>query len=64
VFGFFIPGLLLRRTIDNVRTGAAEALLVYIDLVTLESHECVSTQALQIAAALSDVPLFVQIRRR
>jgi hypothetical protein len=28
VFGFFIPDLLLRRTIDNVRTGAAEALLV------------------------------------
>jgi tight adherence protein C len=63
VIGFFIPDLLLRRTTDNVRTGAAEALLVYIDLVTLERLTNASaTQALHNAAALSDVPLFVQIR--
>jgi tight adherence protein C len=63
VIGFFVPDLLLRRTTDNVRTGAAEALLVYIDLVTLERLTNASaTQALHNAAALSDVPLFVQIR--
>jgi tight adherence protein C len=63
VIGFFVPDLLLRRTTDNVRTGAAEALLVYIDLVTLERLANASaTQALSNAAALSDVPLFVQIR--
>jgi tight adherence protein C len=63
VLGFFVPDLLLRRTTDNVRTGAAEALLVYIDLVTLERLTNASaTQALHNAARLSDVPLFVQIR--
>jgi tight adherence protein C len=63
VIGFFVPDLLLRRTTDNVRTGATEALLVYIDLVTLERLTNASaTQALHSAAALSDVPLFVQIR--
>jgi tight adherence protein C len=63
VIGFFVPDLLLRRSTANVRTGAAEALLVYIDLVTLERLTNASaTQALHNAAALSDVPLFVQIR--
>jgi tight adherence protein C len=63
LIGFFIPDLLLRRRTENVRTGAAEALLVYIDLVTLERLTNASaTQALHNAAALSDVPLFVQIR--
>ena len=63
LIGFFVPDVVLRRTTDNVRTGAAEALLVYIDLVTLERLTNASaTQALHNAAALSDVPLFVQIR--
>jgi hypothetical protein len=63
VVGFFIPDLLLRRATANVRTGAAEALLVYIDLVTLERLTNASaTQALHNAATLSDVPLFTQIR--
>jgi hypothetical protein len=63
VIGFFVPDLLLRRARSTVRTGAAEALLVYIDLVTLERLTNASaTQALHNAAALSDVPLFVQIR--
>jgi tight adherence protein C len=63
LMGFFIPDVLLRRSTENVRTGAAEALLVYIDLVTLERLTNASaTQALHNAAALSDVPLFVQIR--
>jgi Flp pilus assembly protein TadB len=63
VIGFFVPDLLLRRTAARVRTGASETLLVYIDLVTLERLTNASaTQALQNAAALSDAPLFVQIR--
>ena len=56
VIGFFVPDLLLRRATANAWTGAAEALLVYIDLVTLERLTNASaTQALHNAAALSDV---------
>jgi hypothetical protein len=63
IVGFFVPDLLLRRATTSVWTGAAEALLVYIDLVTLERLTNASaTQALHNAAALSDVPLFVHIR--
>ncbi len=63
VIGFFVPDLMLSRTTARVQSGATEALLVYIDLVTLERLTNASaTQALQNAAALSDVPLFVQIR--
>ncbi len=63
VIGFFVPDLLLRRATTSVWTGAAEALLVYIDLVTLERLTNASaTQALHNAAALSDVPLFLHIR--
>ncbi|HEX6760217.1 MAG TPA: hypothetical protein VF086_17695 [Propionibacteriaceae bacterium] len=63
VIGFFVPDLLLRRATTNAWTGAAEALLVYIELVTLERLTNASaTQALHNAAALSDVPLFVHIR--
>jgi tight adherence protein C len=63
VIGFFVPDLLLRRATTSVWAGAAEALLVYIDLVTLERLTNASaTQALHNAAALSDVPLFVHIR--
>jgi tight adherence protein C len=63
VIGFFVPDLLLRRAARHVSVGATEALLVYIDLVTLERLTNASaTQALHNAAALSDVPLFVHIR--
>jgi tight adherence protein C len=63
MIGFFVPDLLLRRATTSVWTGAAEALLVYIDLVTLERLTNASaTQALHNAAALSDSPLFVHIR--
>ena len=63
VIGFFVPDLALRRATARVQSGATEALLVYIDLVTLERLTNASaTQALQNAAAVSDVPLFVQIR--
>jgi tight adherence protein C len=63
VFGFFLPDLLLRRTADTARSAAVEALLVYIDLVTLERLANASAaQALHSAAHLSDNPLFLQIR--
>ncbi len=63
VVGYLLPNLLLARHATVVRTGAVEALLVFIDLVTLERLTNASaTQALHNAAALSEVPLFVQIR--
>lgn len=63
VVGFFVPDLLLRRSAAQTRSGAVDALLLYIELVTLERLTNASApQALQNAAALSDVPLFLQIR--
>jgi tight adherence protein C len=63
VIGFFVPDLLLRRAAETARSSAVEALLVYIDLVTLERLANASaTQALHSAAHLSDGPLFLQIR--
>ncbi|HZA03360.1 MAG TPA: hypothetical protein VE617_02265, partial [Propionibacteriaceae bacterium] len=63
VLGFFVPDLLLRRAADTARSRAVEALLVYIDLVTLERLANASaTQALHSAAQLSDSPVFLQIR--
>jgi len=61
--GFFVPDLLLRRAEGVVRSGAVEALLLYLELVTLERLTNASApQALQNAALLSEVPLFVQVR--
>ncbi|HEX8508169.1 MAG TPA: hypothetical protein VF635_01540 [Propionibacteriaceae bacterium] len=61
--GFFVPDLLLRQATKVARSGAVEALLVYIDLVTLERLANASaTQALQNAARLSEVPVFARIR--
>ena len=63
VVGFFVPDLLLRRTAAAVRVNAVEALLLYIELVTLERLTNASApQALHNAAQLSEVPLFLQIR--
>jgi tight adherence protein C len=63
VVGYFTPDVLLRRSGKVSQSRAVEALLVFIDLVTLERLANASaTEALQSAAALSDVPLFVQIR--
>jgi tight adherence protein C len=63
IAGFFVPDLLLRRAGAVARSGAVESLLVFIDLVTLERlANASSTQALQHAATLSEVPLFSQIR--
>lgn len=63
VLGYLTPDLLLRRSGRATQSRAVESLLVFIDLVTLERLANASaTEALQSAAALSDVPLFVQIR--
>lgn len=61
--GFFVPDLLLRRAARRARTGALDALMMFFELVTLERLTNASaTQALQHAAAVSEVPLFLQIR--
>ena len=61
--GFLMPDLLLRRSAKASQARAVESLLVFIDLVTLERLANASAaEALQSAASLSDVPLFVQIR--
>ncbi|WP_375424470.1 hypothetical protein [uncultured Friedmanniella sp.] len=63
VIGFFTPDLMLRRRTIAVCAGAMEALLLYLDLVTLERLTNASApQALANAARLSETPLFVQIR--
>lgn len=63
VLGFFVPDLLLLRSSASTRSAALEALLVFVDLVTLERLANASApQALVRAASLSQVPLFVQIR--
>ncbi|CAA9288413.1 MAG: hypothetical protein AVDCRST_MAG48-328 [uncultured Friedmanniella sp.] len=61
--GCFVPDLLLRRTAATARVNAVEALLLYIELVTLERLTNASApQALHNAAQLSEVPLFLQVR--
>lgn len=63
VAGFFFPDLQLLRSGQTARSSAVGALLVFVDLVTLERLANASaTQALQNAAAVSDFPLFVQMR--
>ena len=63
VAGFFVPDLLLLRAGTATRSSTVDALLVYMDLVVLERLANASaTSALHNAAALSEVPLFVQIR--
>ena len=63
LLGFFVPDLLLLRASAASRSSALEALLVFVDLVTLERLANASApQALLRAASLSQVPLFVQVR--
>jgi tight adherence protein C len=63
VIGFFVPDLILLRTAGISRSSAIEALLVFIDLVTLERLANASaTQALHNAANLTEAPVFTQIR--
>lgn len=61
--GFLLPDLLLRGASAEATEDATEALLTFFDLVTLERLANQSgTQALHAAAALSDVPVFADIR--
>jgi hypothetical protein len=61
--GFFVPDLTIRGQAKARRSDASAALLMYIDLVTLERLSNASgTQALHNAAELSDVALFRHIR--
>jgi tight adherence protein C len=63
VVGFFVPDLTLQRGTRAARSSAVEALLVYLDLVTLERLANASaTQALHNAAKLSEATIFTQIR--
>jgi len=60
--GFFAPDLHLRRAHAERSADATEALLTYIDLVTLERLANSSgSQALRAAAAVSDVAVFAAI---
>ncbi|WOP19625.1 type II secretion system F family protein [Raineyella sp. LH-20] len=63
VVGWFLPDLTLQRRAPAIREDLAEALFTFFDLVTLERLANRSaTQALTAAAAVSDAPLFLQIR--
>lgn len=63
VVGFVVPDLTLRGSSAEATEDATEALLAFFDLVTLERLANQSgTQALHAAAALSDVPVFADIR--
>lgn len=63
IVGFVVPDLLLRGASAEATEDATEALLAFFDLVTLERLANQSgTQALHAAAALSDVPVFADIR--
>lgn len=62
--GWFVPDLLLRRRERHDRADATDALFTFLDLVILERLANRSVpQALAAAAAQSDQPLFVHIRR-
>lgn len=63
VLGWFVPDLTLQQRAPAIREDLAEALFTFFDLVTLERLANRSaTQALAAAAAVSDAPLFLQIR--
>ncbi|MBB1495083.1 hypothetical protein J4N02_00845 [Propioniciclava sp. MC1595] len=63
IVGFVTPDLMLRGASAEASEDATEALLAFFDLVTLERLANQSgTQALHAAAALSDVPVFADIR--
>ena len=53
VIGFFVPDLLLRRSGKATQSRAAESLLVFVDLVTLERLANASaTEALHVGGCL------------
>ena len=63
VVGFFVPDVVIGRGAASTSADATEALLTFVDLVTLERlANSSATQSLHAAAALSDHAVFVAIR--
>lgn len=61
--GFFVPDIVLGRGSRTTSSDATEALLTFMDLVTLERlANSSATQSLHAAAAVSDQAVFVAIR--
>ena len=63
LFGFFIPDIVIGRGAATTSSDATEALLTFVDLVTLERlANSSATQSLHAAAAVSNQAVFVAIR--
>jgi Flp pilus assembly protein TadB len=63
VVGFFVPDIVIGRGGAATSADATEALLTFVDLVTLERlANSSATQSLHAAAAVSDQAVFVAIR--
>ncbi|MFT4224987.1 hypothetical protein [Micropruina sp.] len=63
VVGFFLPDIVIGRRAVATASDATEALLTFMDLVTLERlANSSATQSLHAAAAVSDQAVFVAIR--
>ncbi|MBK8447007.1 MAG: hypothetical protein IPL41_10105 [Micropruina sp.] len=61
--GFFVPDLAIARSRVSTSADATEALLTFVDLVTLERlANSSATQSLHAAANISDQAVFVAIR--
>jgi len=61
--GFFVPDIVIGRGAATTTSDATEALLTFMDLVTLERlANSSATQSLHSAAAVSDQAVFVAIR--
>lgn len=61
--GFFVPDIVIGRGSAGTASDATEALLTFMDLVTLERlANSSATQSLHAAAAVSDQAVFVAIR--
>ena len=63
LFCFFVPDILIARGAASTSSDATEALLTFVDLVTLERlANSSATQSLHAAAAVSDQAVFMAIR--
>lgn len=63
LFCFFVPDIVIGRGSAGTSSDATEALLTFVDLVTLERlANSSATQSLHAAAAVSDQAVFVAIR--
>ena len=63
VLGYFVPDIVIGRGASTTGADATEALLTFVDLVTLERlANSSATQSLHAAATVSDQAVFVAIR--